>query len=157
MMDMVLKDFAQKCFKSFTKFDKEESAFVDDYHFFSMYMNRERKSNEMFVPRFVPSMYSRSFQSVIDRNNKDAKGLKRSFRIYQVVKQIILDLQEWNEPVFSERDRNALLKWAVEYGGVDIDTFCNEFVSCLIEDNNVRQKIAEIINTTECPPLWRHW
>lgn len=153
MMDMVLRDFAQKCFKNFIKFDKEESAFVDDYCFFSMYMNRERKSNEMFIP----SMCSKSFQSVIDRNNKDAKGLKRSFRIYQVVKQIILDLQEWNEPVFSERDRNALLKWAVEYGGVDIDIFCNEFVSCSIGHNNVRQKIAEIINTTECPPLWRHW
>lgn len=90
-------------------------------------------------------------------NNKDAKGLKRSFRIYQVVKQIIVDLQEWNKPVFSERDRNALLKWAVEYGGIDIDTFCNEFASCSIGHNNVRQKIAEIINTTECPPLWRHW
>jgi hypothetical protein len=153
MMDMILQDFAQKCFKNFVKFDKEESAFVDDYHFFSMYMNRERKSNEMFIP----SMDSKSFQSVIDRNNKDAKGLKKSFRIYHVVKQIIVDLQEWNKPAFSERDRNALLKWAVEYGGVDIDTFCNEFVSCSIGYNNVRQKIAEIINTTECPPLWRHW
>lgn len=35
MMDMVLRDFAQKCFKNFIKFDKEESAFVDDYCFFA--------------------------------------------------------------------------------------------------------------------------
>ena len=137
-----LEKLAAKCFKDFDAYYKECTAFIEDYRFFEMYMKRNTKSSVAFTPR----VYSRAFQSVIDNYSHDERGLERAFCIAHIVKQIILDLQEWNMPVFDEDERNQTLRHMVKHEWVDIDVFCNEFISCSSAHSEIRAKIDEIVS-----------
>lgn len=143
MTSLQLEDIAAKSFPDFHTYWKTMCAFRDDYLFFEMYMSRNRKSEI----DFKPGVYLRSFQSVIDDYPKTEQGLARAFNIFTIVKQIILDLQEWNTPVYEEAERNRILREIVKYEYADIDTFCNDFVSCSSAQPEIRQKIAEILNS----------
>lgn len=136
-----LEEKAAKCFDSFDTYWKKMCVFRDDYLFFDMYMKRNRKSDI----DFMPSVYNRSFQSVIKDYPKTEQGLERAFNIFTIAKQIILDLQEWNTPVYEEAERNKILKEIVKHEYVDIDLFCNDFISCSHAHAEIRQKIADII------------
>ena len=61
------------------------------------------------------------------------------------MKQIILDLQDWNTPVYEETERNELLKYLVKYEWVDVDIFCQDFISCSYAQPEIRQKIKDIV------------
>lgn len=139
MIDLEHK--AAKCFKDFDTFWKELSAFREDYQFFAMYMKRNTKSNITFVPR----VYLKSFQYVIDNYPHDDNGLAKAFCIAYIMKQIILDLQEWNTPVYTEEERNELLKYLVKYEWVDTDIFCQDFISCSHAHSEIKQKIDDIL------------
>lgn len=137
-----LEQLAAKCFKDFDAYYKERTAFIWDYQFFEMYMKRNAKSSIQFSPK----TYLRSLQYVIDNYSHDERGLERAFCIYHIVKQIILDLQEWNIPVFDEDVRNETLRHLVKHEWVDIDLFCNDFISCSHAYSEIRQKIDEIVD-----------
>ena len=143
MTSLELEDIAAKSFPDFHTYWKTMCAFRDDYLFFGVYMSRNRKSEI----DFKPGVYLRSFQSVIDDYPKTEPGLARAFNIFTIVKQIILDLQEWNTPVYEEAERNRILKEIVKYEYVDIDIFCNDFVSSSSMRSEIRAKIDEIINS----------
>ncbi len=117
-------------------------AFREDYFFFKMYMKRKSKSEVTFVP----GVYPRSFQSVINDYPKNEEGLERAFNIFTIAKQIIIDLQEWNEPVYEESERNELLKEIIKHEYVDIDLFCNDFITCSSVHPEIRQKIKDIVS-----------
>ena len=136
-----LEEKASKCFKDFDTFWKELSAFSEDYQFFAMYMKRNTKSNITFVPR----VYLKSFQYIIDNYSHDDNGLAKAFCIAYIMKQIILDLQEWNTPVYTEEECNELLKYLVKHEWVDTDIFCQDFISCSQAHSEIRQKIKDII------------
>jgi len=114
-----LEQLAAKCFKDFSTYYKERTAFIEDYQFFEMYMKRNAKSSILFIPK----SYLMSLQSVIDSYSHDERGLERAFCIYNIMKQIILDLQEWNTPVFDEDERNKTLRHMVKHEWVDINVF----------------------------------
>ena len=137
-----LEQLAAKCFKDFGTYYKERTAFIEDYQFFEMYMKRNSKS----AIKFTPKVYSRSLQSVIDNYSHDERGLERAFCIAYIVKQIILDLQDWNTPVFDEGERNETLRYMVKHEWVDIDVFCNEFISCSSAHSEIKSKIDNIVN-----------
>ena len=137
-----LEHLAAKCFKDFGTYYKERTAFIEDYQFFEMYMKRNSKS----AIKFTPKVYSRSLQSVIDNYSHDERGLERAFCIAYIVKQIILDLQDWNTPVFDEGERNETLRYMVKHEWVDIDVFCNEFISCSSAHSEIKSKIDNIVN-----------
>lgn len=136
-----LEEKASKCFKDFKTYYKERTSFIEDYQFFEMYMKRNAKS----AIRFSPKAELRSLQSVIDGYSHDERGLEKAFCVYCIVKQIILDLQEWNTPVFDEGERNETLMLLVKHEWVDIDVFCNDFISCSHAHPEIRAKIDEII------------
>ena len=136
-----LEEKASKCFKDFDTFWKELSAFREDYQFFAMYMKRNTKSNITFVPH----VYLKSFQYIIDNYSHDDNGLAKAFCIAYIMKQIILDLQEWNTPVYEEVERDELLKYLVKYEWVDTDIFCQDFISCSQAQSEIRQKIDDIL------------
>lgn len=133
---------AAKCFDSFDTYWRKLYAFREDYLFFEMYMKRNSKSDVVFLP----SVYLKSFQSVINDYPKTEDGLERAFNIFTITRQIILDLQEWNKPVYEESERNAILKELVRHEWVDIDLFCNDFISCSSAHSEIRQKIDDITN-----------
>ena len=136
-----LEERASKCFKDFDTFWKELSTFREDYQFFAMYMKRNTKSNITFIPH----VYLKSFQYVIDNYSHDDNGLAKAFCIAYIMKQIILDLQEWNTPVYEEVELNELLKYLVKYEWVDVDIFCQDFISCSHSHPEIRQKIDDIL------------
>lgn len=88
------------------------------------------KRNVKSAIRFLPKVELRSFQSVIDDYSHDERGLERSFCIYNIMRQIILDLQEWNTPVFDENERDKTLRYMVKHEWIDINVFCNDFIGC---------------------------
>lgn len=137
-----LEQLAAKCFKDFNTYYKERTAFIEDYQFFEMYMKRNVKS----AIRFLPKAELRSLQSVIDNYSHDERGLERAFCIYNVMRQIILDLQEWNTPAFDENERDETLRYMVKHEWVDIDVFCNDFIGCSSVQPEIRAKIDEIVN-----------
>jgi hypothetical protein len=132
---------ATKCFDSFDAYWRKLCAFREDYLFFGMYMKR----NSMSDVEFLPSVYLKSFQSVINDYPKTEDGLERAFSVFTIARQIILDLQEWNKPVYEESERNAILKELVNHEWVDIDLFCNDFIGCSSAHSEIRQKIDDII------------
>lgn len=142
MTKIELEEKAKKCFDSFEAYWEKVSTFKEDYLFFEMYMKRYKKSEVTFVP----SVYLRSFQSVINDYSKDDEGLEKAFNIFTITKQIILDLQEWNKSVYEETERNELLKEIVKHEYVNIDLFCNDFISCSSAHPEIRQKILDIID-----------
>lgn len=135
-----LEELAAKCFKDFNTYYKERTAFIEDYQFFEMYMKRNTKSSV----KFIPQTYSRALQSVIDDYPHDERGLERAFCISCIARQIILDLQDWNTPVFSKGERNKTLKYMIDNQIVDIDIFCTEFISCSSAHSEIVNKIGEI-------------
>lgn len=135
---------AAKCFDSFDTYWRKLCAFREDYLFFEMYMKRNSKSDVAFLP----SVYLKSLQSVINNYPKTEDGLERAFNIFTITRQIILDLQEWNKPVYEESERNAILKELVKHEWVDIDLFCNDFIGCSSVHSEIRQKITDITNDT---------
>ena len=137
-----LEQLAGKCFKDFSTYYKERTAFIEDYQFFEMYMKRNAKSDI----RLLPKAELRSLQSVIDNYSHDERGLERAFCIYNIVKQIVTDLQEWNTPVFGEAERNETLQHMVKHEWVNIDVFCNDFIGCSSVRPEIRAKIDEIVN-----------
>lgn len=141
MKKIELEEKASKCFDSFGTYWKKLTAFKEDYMFFSLYMKRHTKSDI----DFLPSVYLKSFQAVINDYSKDDNGLEKAFNIFTITKQIILDMQDWNTPVFEEIERNELLKEIVKHEYVDIDLFCNDFISCSHAHAEIRQKIEDII------------
>lgn len=130
-----------KCFDSFDTYWRKLCAFREDYLFFEMYMKRNSKSEVAFLP----SVYLKSFQSVINDYPKTNDGLEIAFNVFTIARQIILDLQEWNTPVYEESERDTILKELVKHEWVDIDLFCNDFISCSSAHSEIRQKIADII------------
>lgn len=132
---------AAKCFDSFDTYWRKLCAFREDYLFFEMYMKRNSKSEVAFLP----SVYLKSFQSVINDYPKTNDGLERAFNVFTIARQIILDLQEWNTPVYEESERDTILKELVKHEWVDIDLFCNDFISCSSVHSEICQKIADII------------
>ena len=136
---------AAKCFDSFDTYWRKLCAFREDYLFFEMYMKRNSKSDVAFLP----SVYLKSLQSVINNYPKTEDGLERAFNIFTITRQIILDLQEWNKPVYEESERNAILKELVKHEWVDIDLFCNDFIGCSSVHSEIRQKITDITNDTQ--------
>lgn len=140
-----LEEKASKYFKDFDTFWKELSAFREDYQFFAMYMKRNTKSNITFIPR----VYLKSFQYVIDNYPHDDNGLAKAFCIAYIMKQIILDLQNvlhhWDSPVYTEEECNELLKYLVKYEWVDTDIFCQDFISCSHAHSEIKQKIDDIL------------
>lgn len=132
---------AAKCFANFDTYWRKLCAFREDYLFFEMYMKRNSKSEVAFLP----SVYLKSFQSVINDYPKTNDGLERAFNVFTIARQIILDLQEWNTPVYEESERDTILKELVKHEWVDIDLFCNDFISCSSVHSEIRQKIADII------------
>lgn len=132
---------AAKCFDSFDTYWRKLCAFREDYLFFEMYMKRNSKSDVAFLP----SVYFKSFQSVINDYPKTEDGLERAFNTFTIARQIILDLQEWNKPVYEESERNTILKELVKHEWVDIDLFCNDFIGCSSVHSEIRQKIEDII------------
>lgn len=132
---------AAKCFDSFDTYWQRLCAFREDYLFFEMYMKRNSKSNVAFLP----SVYLKSFQSVINDYPKTEDGLERAFDVFTIAKQIILDLQEWNKPVYEESERNAILKELIKHEWVDIDLSCNDFIGCSSVHSEIRKKIDDII------------
>lgn len=136
-----LYEKAAKCFDSFDTYWRKLCAFRDDYLFFEMYMKRNSKSDVAFLP----SVCLKSFQSVINDYPKDEDGLERAFNIFTITRQIILDLQEWNNPIYEESERNIILKELVKHEWVDIDLFCNDFIGCSLAHPEIRQKIDGII------------
>lgn len=141
---MNLEQLAAKCFKNFDTYYKERTAFIEDYQFFEMYMKRNAKSNI----RLLPKAELRSLQSVIDDYPNDERGLERSFCIYNVMRQIILDLQEWNTPVFDENERDETLRYMIKHEWVDINVFCNDFIGCSSVQPEIRAKINAILDNT---------
>lgn len=141
---MNLEQLAAKCFKNFDTYYKERTAFIEDYQFFEVYMKRNAKSNI----RLLPKAELRSLQSVIDNYSHDERGLERSFCIYNVMRQIILDLQEWNTPVFDENERDETLRYMVKHEWVDINVFCNDFIGCSSVQPEIRAKINAILDNT---------
>ena len=141
MSKIELEDTAAKCFKDFDTFWKKLSAFVDDYQFFAMYLKRNAKSNISFIPH----VYLKSFQYIIDNYSHDDNGLAKAFCIFCIMKQIILDLQDWNTPIYTEEERDRLLKYLVRYEWVDVDLFCQDFISCSQSHPKIRQKIKDIV------------
>lgn len=137
---MNLEQLAAKCFKDFDTYYKERTAFIEDYQFFEVYMKRNAKSNI----RLLPKAELRSLQSVIDDYPHD----ERSFCIYNVMRQIILDLQEWNTPVFDENERDETLRYMIKHEWVDINVFCNDFISCSSVQPEIRAKINAILDNT---------
>lgn len=142
MKSIELEQLAAKCFKDFNTYYKERTAFIEDYRFFEMYMKRNAKSDI----RFSPKAEQRSLQSVIDNYSHDERGLERAFCIYNVMRQIILGLQEWNTPVFDENERDETLRYMVKHEWVDIELFCKDFISCAIAYPNIREQIDKIVN-----------
>ena len=142
MTRIKLEQLAAKCFKDFGTYYKERTAFIEDYQFFEMYMKRNAKSS---IP-FLPKAELRSLQSVIDDYSHDEHGLERAFCIYNVMRQIILGLQEWNTPVFDEDERDEILRYMVKHEWVDINVFCNDFIGCSSVHPEIRAKIDEIVN-----------
>ena len=142
MTRIKLEQLAAKCFKDFNTYYKERTAFIEDYQFFEMYMKRNAKSS---IP-FLPKAELRSLQSVIDDYSHDEHGLERAFCIYNVMRQIILGLQEWNTPVFDEDERDEILRYMVKHEWVDINVFCNDFIGCSSVHPEIRAKIDEIVN-----------
>lgn len=138
-----LEQLAAKCFKDFNTYYKERTAFIEDYQFFEVYMKRNAKSNI----RFSPKAELRSLQSVIDNYPHDERGLERAFCIYNVMRQIILGLQEWNTPVFDEDERDKTLRYMVKHEWVDINVFCDDFIGCSSAQAEIRAKIDEIISS----------
>lgn len=141
---MNLEQLAAKCFKNFDTYYKERTAFIEDYQFFEVYMKRNAKSNI----RLLPKAELRSLQSVIDDYPNDERGLERSFCIYNVMRQIILDLQEWNTPVFDENERDETLRYMIKHEWVDINVFCNDFIGCSSVQPEIRAKINAILDNT---------
>ena len=137
-----LERLAAKCFKDFSTYYKERTAFIEDYQFFEMYMKRNAKSSILFIPK----SYLMSLQSVIDSYSHDERGLERAFCIYNIMRQIILDLQEWNTPVFGENERDETLRYMVKHERVDINVFCNGFIGCSSMQSEIRAKIDEILS-----------
>lgn len=135
---------AAKCFDSFDTYWRKLCTFREDYLFFKMYMKRNSKSDV----GFLPNVYLKSFQSVINDNPQTESGLERAFNVFTIARQIILDLQEWNNPVYEELERNAILKELVEHEWIDIDLFCNDFISCSSAHLKIRRRITDIINDT---------
>ena len=135
---------AAKCFDSFDTYWRKLCVFREDYLFFEMYMKRNSKSDVAFLP----SVYLKSFQSVINDYPKTEDGLERAFNVFTIARQIILDLQEQNKPVYEESERNAILKELVKHEWVDIDLFCNDFIDCSSAHSEIRQRITDIINDT---------
>lgn len=135
---------AAKCFDSFDTYWRKLCAFRDDYLFFEMYMKRNSKSDVEFLPSVCP----KSFQSVINDYPQSEDGLERAFNVFTITRQIILDLQEWNKPVYEESERNTILKEFVKHEWVDIDLFCNDFIGCSLAQPEIRQRIMDIINDT---------
>jgi hypothetical protein len=144
MKKIELEEKASKCFDSFDTYWKKLTAFKEDYMFFALYMKRHTTSGI----DFLPSVYLKSFQSVINDYSKDDEGLEKAFNVFTITKQIILDMQDWNKSVYEETERNELLKEIVKYEYVDIDLFCNDFISCSHAHADIRQKIEDIINDT---------
>lgn len=142
MLDLEMK--AAKCFDSFNTYWRKLCTFREDYLFFEMYMKRNSKSDVAFLP----SVYLKSFQSVINDYPQTEDGLERAFNVFTIARQIILDLQEQNKPVYEESERNAILKELVKHEWVDIDLFCNDFIGCSSVHSEIRQKITDITNDT---------
>lgn len=136
-----LTEKAAKCFDDFDTYWRKLCAFREDYLFFEMYMKRNSKSDVAFLP----SVYLKSFQSVINDYPKTEDGLERAFNTFTITRQIILDLQEWNKPIYEESERNTILKELVTHEWVDIDLFCNDFIGCSSVHSEIRQKIEDII------------
>ena len=144
MTKLELEEKASKCFDSFDTYYKKLTAFKEDYMFFALYMKRHTKSDI----DFLPSVYLKSFQAVINDYPKTDDGLEKAFNIFTVTKQIILDMQAWNKSVYEEDERNKILKEIVKCEYVNIDLFCNDFISCSGVHAHIRQKIDNIINDT---------
>lgn len=142
MKDFELEEKAKKCFDSFSTYWRKMCAFREDYLFFKMYMKHSSKSEVTFVP----SVYPRSFQSVINNYTQTEDGLKRAFDVFTIARQIILDLQEWNEPVYEETERDELLREIVKHEYVNIDLFCNDFITCSSVHPEISQKIKDIVS-----------
>ena len=144
MNKIELEEKASKCFDSFNTYWKKLTAFKEDYTFFSLYMKRHITSGI----DFLPSVYLKSFQFVINNYSKDDEGLEKAFNIFTITKQIILDMQDWNKPVYEESERNTILKELVKHEWVDIDLFCNDFIGCSSVHSEIRQRITDVINDT---------
>ena len=140
-----IENSTAKCFKDFSTYWHEVSNFVEDYLFFKLYMSRNAKSNIQFIPR----VSSRSFQFILDSYMENEEELHKAFNIFHIMKQIILDFQDWNKPVYKEQERNDLLRYLVNYEWVDIDVFCNDFISCSHSHAEIRQKIEDVLKENE--------
>lgn len=103
------------------------------------------KRNAKSTIRFTPKAQLRSLQSVIDNYSLDEHGLERAFCVYNIMRQIILDLQRWNTPVFNEEERDKTLRYMAKHEGVNIDLFCGDFISCATAYPNIEYQIEEII------------
>ena len=136
-----LETIASHCFKDFNTFWNAFCNFKSDYNFFTLYMDRNSKSDI----KLVPSAYSKSLNSLLVNYTHDDKGLEMVFCIYYIVRQIILDLHHWNTPLFTNEEHKELLNYLVTYEYVDIDTFCNEFISCSSVHLEIRTKINELL------------
>lgn len=137
-----LERLVAKYFKDFNTYYKECTAFIEDYQFFEMYMKRNAKSDI----RFLPKAKLMSLQSVVDNYSRDERGLKRAFCIYNIMRQIVLDLQEYSTPVFDKDERDKTLRYMVKHERVDINVFCNDFIGCSSMQSEIRAKIDEILS-----------
>lgn len=142
MKNIELEQIAAKCFPDFETYWKKRSAFIEDYIYFELYMKRNRKSDI----EFVPSMQLRSLSSVVKSYSHNEEGLERAFCVYHIVRQLILEMQEWNTPVFEKEEHDKLLRYAVRHEWVDIEMFCKDFISCAIAYPNIREQIEKIVN-----------
>ena len=140
-----IENCAAKCFKDFSTYLHEVLNFVEDYVFFKLYMRRNATSNIQFIPK----VSSRSFQSILDRYKENEEELQKAFNIFYIMRQIILDFQNWNKPVYEEQERNDLLRYLVKYEYVNIDIFCNDFIPCSHSHVEIRQKISDVLKGDE--------
>lgn len=140
MTKIDLEHAAAKCFTDFSNYWKKMNAFREDFLFFKLYMKRNSKSDIMFTP----AVYSKSFQYVLNSYSQDEEGLAKAFNIFHIMKQLILDFQEWNTPIYSVEERNNLLRYLIKYEYVDVDIFCRDFISCSRSFPEIKQEILEI-------------
>ena len=137
-----LESVAAKSYKDFTAFVNDEKLFIEDYQFFSLYMKRNAKSSISFIPNALDI----SMQYCINNYTKDEQGLARAFCVYCICRQIILDMQEWNKPVYTEQELTKLLRYMVNHECVDIKIFANQYISCSSVHPTIVAKIQKIID-----------
>ena len=65
------------------------------------------------------------------------------------MQQIIKDMHHYNTPLFTNEEHKELLNYLVKHEYVDIDIFCNEFISCSSVHLEIRNKINELIKDDE--------